>query len=105
MKTLEDNLCGLVDEFRNLSAVAETRTIYVSCGGQDKTESKYLNKDSFAVECERCKIGFGKMYNPPHTTPQFRAKVAPLFRGIVAPYSGQSSPPVGTGFLTGFRGL
>jgi hypothetical protein len=21
---------------------------------------KYLNKDSFAVECERCKIGFGK---------------------------------------------
>jgi hypothetical protein len=65
MKTLEDNLCGLVDEFRNLSAVAETRTIYVSCGGQDKTESK--------------------LYNPPPTTP--------LFRGIVTPYSGQSSPP------------
>jgi hypothetical protein len=51
---------GYVDDLRRLSAVAETRTVCISCGNLDQTTTWYLNADSFAVECEQCKIQFGR---------------------------------------------
>lgn len=55
-----DRRKGFVDELGKLSKIAETRLVCISCGSRDKTRSMYLNADSFAVECERCEIEFGR---------------------------------------------